>query len=60
MKKEEKTTMSTKRNAYQIKKGLYMALGMFLGLIIGMAMDNIAVGFVLGLSFGFALDKRYG
>jgi hypothetical protein len=52
--------MSTKRNTYQIKKGSYMALGMFLGLIIGMAMDNIAVGIVLGLSFGTALDKRYG
>lgn len=52
--------MSAKRNAYQIKKGSYMALGMFLGLIIGLALDNIAIGIILGISFGTALDKHAG
>ena len=59
MKKEGRTTMSTKGNAYQIKRGSHMALGMLIGMLIGLALDNIAVGLVLGINFGFALEKHY-
>jgi hypothetical protein len=51
------TTMSTGRNTYQGKKGGRMAIGMLLGLIIGLALDNIPVGYILGLNFGIAMGK---
>lgn len=54
-----KTTMSTQRSAYQIKKGGRMVIGMLLGLIIGLALDNIPIGYILGLNFGIALNKYY-
>ena len=49
--------MSTGRNAYQIKKGSRMGIGMLIGLIIGLALDNIPVGYILGLNFGIAMAK---
>jgi len=69
MKKEEKTTMSTKRKAYQIKKGLYRALGIFLPLIttncaiMGLALLNVikdydfirGVVFAVGAGIGFTI-----
>jgi hypothetical protein len=59
MKKEGKTTMSTQRNTNQINNASYRVLAMLVGMIIGLAMDNIPVGLILGLSIGVALDKRY-
>lgn len=50
--------MSTDRNPNQIKKSSYKALGMLIGLIFGMAFDNIPVGFILGLSMGTALEHN--
>jgi hypothetical protein len=51
--------MSTERNTHQIKKASYKVFAMLVGLIFGMAMDNIPVGFILGLSIGVALVKHY-
>ena len=38
----------------------YKAIGMCLGLVLGLALDSIPIGFVLGLAFGAAADRRYG
>jgi hypothetical protein len=51
--------MSENREIHWNKKSHYRALGLLLGLLLGMAMDSLPIGFVLGLSFGAALDKRY-
>jgi hypothetical protein len=59
MRMERSTTMPVKRNANQIKRSSHIALGMLIGMIIGLALDNIAVGLVLGINFGFALEKHY-
>ncbi len=37
----------------------YRALGMCLGFALGIALDNIPVGFCLGLAFGTAAAKRH-
>ena len=52
--------MSTEHNANWTRKVNWMAVGMLIGLLLGMALENYAVGFVLGISFGGALMKQYG
>jgi len=51
--------MSTQHNVYKIKRGGRMVIAMLLGLIIGLALDNIPIGYILGLNFGIAMDKHY-
>ncbi len=50
--------MSTERNPHQIKKACHKVLGMLIGLILGMALDNIPIGLILGLSMGTALEHN--
>jgi hypothetical protein len=50
--------MSTNRNAYPIKQGGYRALGMLIGMLIGLAMENIPLGIVFGLSVGMVMQKH--
>ena len=37
----------------------YRALGLCLGLILGIALDNIPIGFCLGIAFGAAAARRH-
>ena len=36
----------------------YVALGLCLGLVLGIAMDSIPIGLCLGIAIGTALERR--
>ena len=37
----------------------YIGIGLCLGLVVGIAMDNIPVGLCLGIAIGTALHRRH-
>ena len=41
------------------KKINYRALGMCLGLVLGIALDNIPIGFCLGIAFSAAATRQH-
>ena len=41
------------------KKGFYIALGLMIGLLIGVYLDNIGLWISLGLVFGVVLENNY-
>jgi hypothetical protein len=40
------------------KKGLYIGIGLSIGLLVGIFTDNIGLWISLGLVFGVVLDKN--
>ena len=51
--------MSGELNAQTAGKVDYRALGIIIGLILGIIFDSIPVFFVIGLNIGVALEKRH-
>jgi len=41
------------------RKNNYSALGMCLGLVLGIALDNIPIGFCLGIAFSAAAARQH-
>ena len=41
------------------KKGLYIGIGLSIGLLVGIFTDNIGLWISLGLVFGVVLDKNF-
>jgi hypothetical protein len=54
--------MKSKKNIGYSRMGLFMALGLVLGGLVGLTMDNLVVfsggGMMVGLAIGIALEKR--
>jgi|TARA_R110000765_G_C18697686_1_gene581414 hypothetical protein len=40
------------------KKGFYIAIGIMVGLIVGIYLDNIGLWLSLGLVFGVSIENR--
>jgi hypothetical protein len=51
--------MSGELDAQTAGKVNYRALGIIIGLILGIIFDSIPVFFVIGLNIGVALEKRH-
>ena len=41
-----------------IKKGQYLSIGLALGVMVGVAMDNIPIGICIGVALGVAYDAN--
>ncbi len=50
--------MSEKHESHTVKEANHLALGLCVGIIIGVVLQNIAIGLCFGIAFGAALDKR--
>lgn len=43
-------------NKNQNKKGSHMGIGLALGVVFGLALNNLGIGIALGVVFGAAVD----